>query len=202
MFGLQFPVSASPSTKGAYMQLITVDEESFDFDYILVFDSEGLRSSNQTGNNPYHHDNKLATFVVGLGDITIVNVKGSNTSDVKDVLQTVVHAFLRLKNVNKGLNYKQSCIFTHQNVSASDASEQMQDERHDLVQLLNGMTLSAAEQENIADIMFFNQVIDFDSDKDVKYFSDLWHGDPPMAPANPGYSRRAVEVIYSMIRKK
>lgn len=201
MFGLQFQVSASRSTKGAYMQLITVDEESFDFDYILVFDSEGLRSSNQTGNNPYHHDNKLATFVVGLGDITIVNVKGSNTSDVKDVLQTVVHAFLRLKNVNKSLNYKQSCIFAHQNVSASDASEQMQDERHALVQLLNEMTLSAAEQENIADIMFFNQVIDFDSDKDVKYFSDLWYGDPPMAPANPGYSRRAAEVKHSMIRK-
>lgn len=42
MFGLQFPVSASRSTKGAYMQLITVDEESFDFDYILVFDSDSL----------------------------------------------------------------------------------------------------------------------------------------------------------------
>lgn len=110
-----------------------------------------------------------------------MNVKGGNTSDVKDVLQTVVHAFLRLKNVNKGLNYKQRCIFTHQNVSASDASEQMQDERHDLVTTLNDMTLSAAEQENIADIVFFNEVIDFNSAKMSHIFQTcgmeihLWH---------------------------
>ena len=60
------------------------------------------------------------------------------------------------------------------------------------------MTKHAAEEENMRHIQSFSQVIDFQGDKHVLYFPDLWYGDPPMAPSNPGYSRKVVEVLHRL----
>jgi hypothetical protein len=62
------------------------------------------------------------------------------------------------------------------------------------VETLDEMAKASADQENIANIQTFSQVIDFDSEENVSYFSDLWRGDPPMALVIPGYSSRVAEV--------
>ncbi|CAC5381527.1 Interferon-induced very large GTPase 1 [Mytilus coruscus] len=134
MFGLQFAVSAGRCTRGVFMQLVNVDDKRFPFDYILVIDTVGLRAP-ELGHQKYSHDNELATFVIGLGDITIVNIKGENTAEVKDVLQISVHAFMRLKLANTRLNIKQSCVFVHQNVPAFDANDKMMCERQKFVDI-------------------------------------------------------------------
>ena len=199
MFGLQFDVNVGRCTSGVYTQLVPVQSGECSFDYILVTDTEGLRAPNQGVNKELNHDNMLATFVIGLGDIAIVNVKGENTSEIKDILQISVHAFLRLKLANKRLNLRQSCIFVHQNVPAADAENKMIEERQMFVETLDEMAKASADQENIADIQTFSQVIDFDSEQNVSYFSDLWRGDPPMAPVNPGYSTRAAVVRNAIL---
>jgi hypothetical protein len=66
--------------------LVPVQSGECSFDYILVTDNKGLRAPNQNVNKELNHDNMLATFVIGLGDIAIVNVKGENTSEIKDIL--------------------------------------------------------------------------------------------------------------------
>lgn len=99
MFGLQFAVSAGRCTKGAFMQLVRVSEEMKEvlkFDYILVIDTEGLRALDQAGHNTIHHDNELSTFVVGLGNMTLINIFGENLHEMQEVLQIVVHAFMRM----------------------------------------------------------------------------------------------------------
>ncbi|CAC5426226.1 unnamed protein product [Mytilus coruscus] len=205
MFGLQFAVSAGRCTRGVFMQLVPVDGKLFPFDWVLVIDTEGLRAP-ELGQQKYSHDNELATFVIGLGDITVVNIKGENTAEVKDVLQIAVHAFLRLKLANKRLNIKQSCVFVHQNVPAIDATDKMLHGRQKFVEILDAMTKEAADEEDIADIQSFNQVIEFDSEKHVWYFSDLWRGDPPMCPANPGYSENVKDVrnaiMFDLTKKR
>ncbi|CAG2250745.1 unnamed protein product [Mytilus edulis] len=143
----------------------------------------------------------LATFVVGLGDIIIVNVKGENTTEVKDVLQIVVHAFLRLRLANRKSILKQRCIFAHQNVPAQDAIEKMRHGRQKFIETLDLMTKEAAVQEKIVDIQTFNQVIQLDIEKDIWYFSDLWRGDPPMAPANPGYSETVADALTAITER-
>ncbi|XP_063417022.1 interferon-induced very large GTPase 1-like [Mytilus trossulus] len=198
MFGLQFAVSAGRCTRGVFIQLVPVEIDKSKFDYILVIDTEGLRAP-ELANQKHSHDNELATFVIGLGDITIVNVKGENATEIKDVLQIAVHAFLRLKLTNEKLNLKKTCVFVHQNVPASDANDRMMQGRQQFVEVLDEMTREAAEQENIADIQSFNQVISFESEQNVWYFSDLWHGDPPMAPTNHGYSESVSTVKDSIL---
>ncbi|XP_048034517.1 uncharacterized protein LOC125260278 [Megalobrama amblycephala] len=77
MFGLQFAVSAGRRTRGAFMQLVKVSDEmktQMKIDYILVVDTEGLCAPELSGRSTRDHDNELATFVVGLGNLTLINI--------------------------------------------------------------------------------------------------------------------------------
>ncbi|XP_041471757.1 interferon-induced very large GTPase 1-like [Lytechinus variegatus] len=199
MFGLQFAVSAGRCTRGAYMQVISVEKEAgLPFDYVVVIDTEGLRAP-ELGQLKYEHDNELATLVIGMGDVTMINIKGENTSEMKDILQIAVHAFLRMNLVNKHMRDNRTCIFVHQNVPAANAEELMMHGCQKLQENLDDMTKEAALSESIADINSFSQIINFDVHKHVWYFSDLWHGDPPMAPANPGYSDKVDSVRIKLL---
>ncbi|KAL0152252.1 hypothetical protein M9458_051975 [Cirrhinus mrigala] len=185
MFGLQFAVSAGRCTRGAFMQLVKVSDEmktQLNFDYILVVDTEGLRALELAGRSTRHHDNELATFVVGLGNLTLINIFGENTAEMQEILQIVVQAFMRMKKVR--LNPR--CVFVHQNVSDIAAEEKNMEGRRCLQETLDEMTKLAAEEED-CNIDCFNDVIEFDVQEDVKYFAQLWDGSPPMAPPNPNY---------------
>ncbi|KAG1966948.1 interferon-induced very large GTPase 1-like [Pimephales promelas] len=192
MFGLQFAVSAGRCTRGAFMQLVKVSDEmktQMNFDYILVVDTEGLRALELAGRSIQHHDNELATFVVGLANLTLINIFGENPSEMQDILQIVVQAFLRMKKVR--LNPR--CVFVHQNVSDVTAGEKNMEGRRRLLQTLDKMTKLAAEEE-VCDAECFSDVIRFDIQKDVKYFAQLWEGSPPMAPPNPDYCENIQEL--------
>ena len=199
MFALQFPVSAGRCTKGVYMQLRKKpDGSDLPFDYALILDTEGLRAP-ERGESYIDHDNELATFVTGLGNATVMNIKGENVGEIKDILQIVSHAFLRLEMVDKCLNKDRSCIFVHQNVQATDAKEKMAAGTQKLEETLDKMTTEAADLENMAGIYTFKQVIRFDRDTHVFHAPDLWLGNPPMASVNPTYIEE-VQNIQKFIR--
>ncbi|XP_056599416.1 interferon-induced very large GTPase 1-like [Triplophysa dalaica] len=201
MFGLQFVVSAGRCTRGASMQLVKVSKEmkmkkQLKFDYILVVDTEGLRALELAGRSTRNHDNELATFVVGLGNMTLINIFGENTAEMQDTLQIVVQAFLRMKKVR--LNA--SCMFVHQNVSDVTAGKKNMEGRRRLQEELDKMTKLAAKEED-CDKEFFSDVIAFEVQNDVKYFSQIWEGSPPMAPPNPNYSRNIQELKDNILLK-
>ncbi|XP_030649189.1 interferon-induced very large GTPase 1-like [Chanos chanos] len=192
MFGLQFAVSAGRCTRGAFMQLVRVTEDmkgELKFDYILVVDTEGLRALELAGRSTQHHDNELATFVVGLGNMTLINIFGENPADMQDILQIVVQAFLRMKKVR----LSPSCVFVHQNVGDIRAGEKNMDGKRRLQEKLDEMTQLAAKEED-SNATCFSDVIGFDVQTDVKYFAQLWEGSPPMAPPNPSYSENIQEL--------
>ncbi|XP_056308936.1 interferon-induced very large GTPase 1-like [Danio aesculapii] len=197
MFGLQFAVSAGRCTRGAFMQLVKVSEEmktQMNFDYILVVDTEGLHAPELAGRSTRHHDNELATFVVGLANLTLINIFGENSSEMQDILQIVVQAFLRMKKVR--LN--PSCVFVHQNVSDITAVEKNMEGRIRLQEKLDEMTKHGAKEE-VCDAECFSDVIRFDVENDVKYFAQLWEGSPPMAPPNPDYCDNIQELKETII---
>ncbi|XP_058872857.1 up-regulator of cell proliferation-like [Acipenser ruthenus] len=96
MFGVQFAVSSGRCTRGAFMLLIRVKDdlkEELKCDFIFVIDTEGLKSPELAQlEDSYEHDNALATLVIGLSDITIINIAMENSTEMKDILQIVVHA--------------------------------------------------------------------------------------------------------------
>ncbi|XP_035621602.1 interferon-induced very large GTPase 1-like isoform X2 [Oncorhynchus keta] len=201
MFGVQFSVSSGRCTRGAFMQLIKIKEELRDelkCDFIMVIDTvglKGLQSTHLTDN--YQHDNELATLLVGLSDISIVNIAMENTTDMKDTLQIVAHAFLRMKEVGK----KPSCQFVHQNVADISAHDKNLRDRNCFLEQLNEMTAVASRLENAGDDTKFTDIIDY-KPEDNCYIPGLWHGSPPMAPVDKGYSEAVANfkrmLIYSL----
>ena len=194
MFGLQFNVSAGRCTRGAFMQLLPVDNSgvlSQVYDSVLIVDTEGLRAPELSSNESVLHDNELATFVIGLADVAIINIYGEAPGDLNDILQTAVHAFIRMKNVSVNL----SCHFVHQNVTAVLVDGKTKFGQQTFQDRLNEMTKYAAIAEHCErKYSSFQDVIKFDGATDVTYFPGLWKGDPPMAPVNTGYSDKALQL--------
>ena len=201
MFGLQFPVSAGRCTKGAFMQLVPIDQSTsltLGYDYLMIIDTEGLKGMEKRNSSSHLHDNELATFAVGLANLTVININGEDQSDMHDILQITIYALIRMKEVE--LNPK--CIFIHQNIVSDSADDKLITQRNKLVDLLNEMTIAAANQENLTvRCNRFSDVIGFDTLSDVLYFSGLLQGEPPMAPINLGYCLDAEEARKIILTK-
>uniref|UniRef100_UPI000D2FA245 up-regulator of cell proliferation-like n=1 Tax=Maylandia zebra TaxID=106582 RepID=UPI000D2FA245 len=200
MFGVQFAVSSGRCTRGAFMSLIKIDEDMkkvLNCDFMLIIDTEGLKSPELAQlDNSYEHDNELATLVVGLSDVTIVNVAMENSTEMKDILQIVVHAFLRMKEVGK----KPKCVFVHQNVSDVSAHEKNLRDRKLLLEQLNEMTQAAARMEKKEENKSFTDVMEYSPDTGNWSIPGLWNGNPPMAPVNAGYSEAVYELKKNIIQ--
>ncbi|XP_053184711.1 interferon-induced very large GTPase 1-like [Scomber japonicus] len=201
MFGVQFPVSSGRCTRGAYMLFLKVGKDmkrELNYDFIVLIDTEGLKSPDLAElEESYVHDNQLATFVIGLSDVTIINIAMENSTEMKDVLQIAVHAFLRMKEIGK----KPICHFVHQNVSGVSAHAKTITERKHLLDQLNQMTQIAAEMEKKPSIKAFTDVLDYDMDKNNWNIPGLWHGTPPMAPVNTGYSEAVADLKRNLLVK-
>ncbi|XP_065642418.1 interferon-induced very large GTPase 1-like [Hydra vulgaris] len=113
MFGIQFPVSAGRCTKGAYLQLIPVSLENDKNNAILVVDTEGLGAPEYKNNNT--HDNEIATFVLGISDIAILNVRGELPNDIENFLEVSICALMRMDMVD----FHPNVVFVHQNCDPS-----------------------------------------------------------------------------------
>ncbi|XP_002941523.3 up-regulator of cell proliferation [Xenopus tropicalis] len=188
MFGLQFPVSSGRCTRGAFMTLIKVKEdfqEHLGCELIVVIDTEGLKAQHLYSlEDSNEHDNELATLVVGLSDITIINMAMENTAEMTDILQISIHAFLRMNKIEK----KPKCQFVHQNVSDVSANDNNMRDKSKLLTQLDKMTKVAATMEKKSGITHFSDIMVYDLEKDNWYIPGLWNGAPPMASVDAGYS--------------
>ncbi|XP_024063969.2 up-regulator of cell proliferation-like [Terrapene carolina triunguis] len=203
MFGLQFAVSSGQCMRGAFMSLIKVAEnfqQELGCDFILVIDTEGLKAPELAKlEDSYQHDNELATLVTGLSDITIVNMTTENVTEMKDVLQIMVHAFLRIKEIGQN----PQCLFVHQNVSDVSAHGQNMRDRKHLLEQLNEITKAAARMEKLHKEVTFSDIMDYDPKIQDWYLPSLWQGVPPMAPVNLEYSESVGELkkhLFQFIR--
>ena len=199
MFGLRFNVSAGRCTRGAYIQLLPLNStlrKTIDCDYMLIVDTEGLRAP-ELQLHGLKHDNELATFVIGVANATIINIFGETPGDLDDILQTALHAFIRMRKIEM----KPSCTFVHQNVTDALAADKGLVGRQKFQAKLDEMTQAAAKVENCeGQYRKFSDVIEFNDSTDVFYFPSLWKGDPPMAPVNLGYSESTFNLKNALIK--
>ena len=200
MFGLQFAVSSGRCTRGGFLQLVPIDQvwrQKFGCDYLFILDTEGLKAPEFSGADANNqHDNELATLVIGLSNMTMINVAMESTAEMQDVLQISVHAFLRMNAVGR----KQGCHFVHQNVAAIDAVESNMHGRDKTLKELDAMTCHAAKLEKKdAQYKRFQDILDYDPSRDNTYVPGLWQGNPPMAPPNQGYSDKVISIRATIL---
>ena len=199
MFGANFPVSSGRCTRGIFMQLIPIEEkfrESLRYDYLVILDTEGLRAPELSVNSVHRRDNELATIAVGLGDVTLVNMFGEGHSEVQDILQITIFAFIRMREIS----CRPRCIFVHQNIQDTHAHTNLISSRSNLVDTLDSMTTLAARQENKSSIYNkFSDVIEFHPETEVFYFPSLFEGEPPLSRVSIGYSNNAANLKHYLL---
>ena len=166
MFGVNFSVSAGRCTSGVYMKVIQANKREKELskaphDFLLVIDTEGLNSPELLDEGKEHErDNELATLAVGLGSMSLINIMGETMGEnMKDIIQIVILAFLRMKmSLGHDLSSKKdinSCMLLHQNVSSDNAEDKLQDGLKKLVDTLDFATGEAAKTENVQTIRNF-----------------------------------------------
>ena len=99
MFNSKFAVAAGRCTKGIYMLPVILDaklRKEFKFDYVLIFDSEGLRAM-ELGMNDDNRvkDNEMATISVSVADVTLVNSMRMQNTELYELLGVVATAILK-----------------------------------------------------------------------------------------------------------
>ncbi|XP_078713462.1 interferon-induced very large GTPase 1-like [Lampetra fluviatilis] len=203
MFGLQFAVGSGRCTRGAFMQLLHVDDNfqrELCFDFLLVIDTEGLKAPQLANlDDSCERDNELATVVIALSDVAIVNLATENAEEMKDVLQVVVHSFLRMREAGK----KPHCLFVHQNFnSVSAMGKTLNDQKH-LLDQLDRMTNAAAKMEH-KDMYYnkFTDVIAHDLNKDNWFIPGLWFGCSAMSPVSYGYTEQVFQLKAHIFEEK
>ena len=197
MLNTTFGISIGRCTHGAYMHLLPVCnelKEETGCSYILIIDTKGLRAPElMDSDQKLRHDNELATFVIGLGNVTLINFNGEVAGDMEDILQTVMHAFIRMRKVK----LEPRCQFVHQNATKSSKGDLG---RQKFVSRLNKITNDAAKEEKCeGEFKKFSDVIKFNEDKDIHYFPGLWMGEIPMAPVSRGYSESALKMKSHLV---
>ena len=194
LFGVHFAVSAGRCTRGAYFQLLKLDPELSRETYMLVIDTEGLRAPEFNLQDSQQHDNELATLVIGLAGVTIINIFGEVPADISDILQTTVHAFIRMKE----LKIKPHFQFVRHHVV--DIASKTKEGNDKLMDELDKMASLASKAEYCEDQYGrFDKVVVFDHKADVHNFPNLWKGYPPMAPVDPSYSEACFELKTKLV---
>ena len=74
------------------MQLLPLDDllkQKTECSYVLIVDTEGLRAPELDSLQSQKHDNELATFVIGLANVTLINIYGEVPGDMDDILHVL-----------------------------------------------------------------------------------------------------------------
>ncbi|XP_052818065.1 interferon-induced very large GTPase 1-like [Mya arenaria] len=194
MFGLNFETGTGRCTRGINGRLLKMEISSNDnHGHVFVVDSEGLRAPERSITDQNNFDNELATFITGIGHVSLMNVSGENPSELHNVLGVVVYALIRLKHAENALLEGQSCMFVHHGVADVTAHQNNLDA---LTKVLDQVTKVAAKSEH----MYFNDVIKFNAISQVFYTPEFLQGNVPATRINPEYSKIVSTVRHRIIQ--
>lgn len=129
LFACRFAVSVGRCTRGLFMRLLFLNAElckELQVDAILLVDTEGLGAP-EKANDVYaeRKDRLLATFAMGVSNLTIINVLGEYMRDLTDILQIAIVAMARLEQAGMSPDLLMVQHLTERNkAKSSQGSEQ------------------------------------------------------------------------------
>ncbi|CAG8736753.1 13642_t:CDS:1, partial [Cetraspora pellucida] len=101
LFSCRFAVSPGRCTRGLFMRLLFLKSElseELNVDAILLIDTEGLGAPEKINEkDALQKDRLLATFVMGISNLTLINVLGEYMNDLIEILQIAIVAMARLE---------------------------------------------------------------------------------------------------------
>ncbi|KAJ8032036.1 Interferon-induced very large GTPase 1 [Holothuria leucospilota] len=165
MFGVRFPVRAGRCTRGLFIQFLKLSDglsEELGFHYLVVVDSEGIRSIDH---DDRRFDNELVTLALSVANVTVFNIEGENIGpDMTGILQIAAHALMRMKEVDLECH----CRIVQQRVSDMTAADRNKANTKKIKETLDEATRFAAEEEGLEGrYRQFCDVVDLQIDEDL-----------------------------------
>ncbi|CAG8746196.1 564_t:CDS:2, partial [Gigaspora margarita] len=101
LFSCRFAISVGRCTRGLFMRLLFLEKElrkELNVDAILLIDTEGLGAPEKINEkDALQKDRLLATFVMGISNLSLINVLGEYMNDLTEILQIAIVAMARLE---------------------------------------------------------------------------------------------------------
>ncbi|CAG8728830.1 6083_t:CDS:2 [Gigaspora margarita] len=101
LFACKFAVSVGRCTKGLFMRLLFLEKDLSDHlevDAFILIDTEGLGAPEKMGESDSEKkDRRLATFAMGISNLTIINVLGESMKELTEILQIAIVTMTRLE---------------------------------------------------------------------------------------------------------
>ncbi|KAJ8023452.1 Interferon-induced very large GTPase 1 [Holothuria leucospilota] len=187
MFGVRFPVRAGRCTRGLFIQMLQVEEtyaQKLGLRYIVLIDSEGIRSFERNSKEDCRFDNELVTLALCISDVTILNIEGENIGpEMTGILEIAAHALIKMKEID----LYSRCRIIQQRVSDLTAGERNKINLNQIVETLNEAVRVAAREEGYGDrYQQFSDVFDLWLDDNLQFIPCLWTGS--MSPPSQFYS--------------
>ena len=194
-FGLKIPPSNGTYTKGTHMRLLRIDEplkKRLKYDCIAVIDCPDLMPESKA-DHP-ETDNRLATFVVGLSDMTLL-VFTSQGIELQNVLPLSIIVFLRMNVVEK----HKACHFIYQNMESM--MKKTETETMAFVRSLDAKTLVAAKITDQEDkIKKFEDILRYDITKNITSAPNFLDGISPMGKINSLYANTMQQLKSNILQ--
>ncbi|RIB12685.1 hypothetical protein C2G38_2199988 [Gigaspora rosea] len=103
LFACKFAVSVGRCTRGLFMRLLFLEKDlsdQLDVDAFILIDTEGLGApENMDEIESEKKDRMLATFAMGISNLTIINVLGESMNELTEILQIAIVTMARLEKV-------------------------------------------------------------------------------------------------------
>ena len=148
MYNLDFAVTAARTTKGINMRILNSKKKRITF---ILLDCEGLRAlekHNVNSTQQRKNDNRLATFILGIADISLINLIKFDHSHLSPILQMVCKSFIKFKTQDNDRIFRSArCFFVHQQMENMN-NESINPQREKLIMDLDKCAQIASHMIN------------------------------------------------------
>ena len=120
------------------MQLIPIFSDNIPCEGLLIIDTEGLGAPEFKEDNT--RDNEIATFVLGISDLAIINVRGEVPTNIENFLQVSTCALMRMSLVD----FHPSVVFVHQNCDPTSKEKNLSG-RHSFMKVMDKVVSTQAK---------------------------------------------------------
>nr|CAG8535359.1 7706_t:CDS:2 [Entrophospora candida] len=201
LFACRFAVSVGRCTRGLFMRLLFLEKDLSDqlgVDAFVLIDTEGLGAPEKM-NDPESEkkDRILATFAMGVSNLTILNVLGESMRDLTEILQIAIVTMARLEEAGIAPD-----IMMVQHVSERNAARLSEPEEKFRVALQEALKI-AKEQDIEMGISNIDclQILDERIKKGqlLKQFRPFKNGATAYAPPSVQYHEDVVNLYNSII---
>src|SRR5437763_2967419 len=201
LFACRFAVSVGRCTRGLFMRLLFLEKDlsgRLGVDAFVLIDTEGLGAPEKMDDpESEKKDRILATFAMGVSNLTILNVLGESMRDLTEILQIAIVTMARLKEAGIAPD-----IIMVQHVSERNAAKLSEPEEKFRAALQEALKITKKQDVEMG---IFNtdclQVLDERIKKGqlLKQFRPFKNGATAHAPPSEQYHKDVVNLYNSII---